>query len=103
MKVFAQHGCPFAVAARKREENLQNVPDAVIPFTASTITQAGIEHIDDFNALVPNRNFQSGEPFPAGQFNLSMRGIGNGQEGWPSVSYIIDGQTQVWRENWRPG
>jgi iron complex outermembrane receptor protein len=79
------------ITARRREENLQSVPDAVTAFTASTIVNSGIEHIEDFAALVPNLTFQDGNAFRAGEFNLSMRGIGNGQEGWPSVSYIVDG------------
>ncbi len=81
----------IVVTARKRAENLQNVPDAVTAFTASAIVNAGIEHVSDFAALTPNLNFQDGTAFRTGLFNLSMRGIGNGQEGWPSVSYIIDG------------
>ncbi len=79
------------VTARKHAENLQSVPDAVTAFTAATISNAGIEHIADFAALTPNLTLQDGSAFRAGEFNLSMRGIGNGQEGWPSVSYIVDG------------
>jgi iron complex outermembrane recepter protein len=79
------------VTARHREERLQDIPDAVTAFTDTAIANAGIEHLDDFAALTPNLNFQDGSAFRAGEFNLSMRGIGNGQEGWPSVSYIVDG------------
>ena len=79
------------VTARKREESLQNVPDAITAFTATTITDFGIEHVGDFAALTPNLTFQDGSAFRSGLINLSMRGIGNGQEGWPSVSYIVDG------------
>jgi iron complex outermembrane receptor protein len=81
----------IVVTARKREESLQRVPDAVTAFTAAAIEQAGIGQVSDFAALTPNLTFQEGTAFRAGQFNLSMRGIGNGQEGWTSVSYIVDG------------
>jgi iron complex outermembrane receptor protein len=79
------------VTARKREENLQNVPDSITAFTAKSIVDSGIQQVSDFTALVPNVSFHAGSAFRAGLFNLSMRGIGNGQEGWPSVSYIVDG------------
>jgi iron complex outermembrane recepter protein len=79
------------VTARKRDENLQNVPDAVTAFTAETIENAGIRHIADFLALTPNLNFEDGSAYYSGFLNLSMRGIGNGQDGWPSVAYLVDG------------
>lgn len=79
------------VTARKREENLQDVPDAITAFTASSIENAGIRHIGDFFALTPNLTFEDGSDYRSGYFNLSMRGIGNSQGGWPSVAYIIDG------------
>jgi iron complex outermembrane receptor protein len=81
----------IVVTARKREENLQNVPDSITAFTATKIVDAGIEHIADFLALTPNLTFQDGSAFYPGFFNLSMRGIGNAQDGWPSVAYIVDG------------
>jgi iron complex outermembrane receptor protein len=79
------------VTARKREENLQDVPDAITAFTAASIENAGIRHISDFFALTPNLTFEDGSDYRSGYFNLSMRGIGNSQGGWPSVAYIIDG------------
>jgi iron complex outermembrane recepter protein len=81
----------ITVTARKYEEKLQDVPDAVTAFTAATIDNAGIQSVGDFAALVPNLVFQDGSGFRTGQINLSMRGIGNGQGGWPSVSYLVDG------------
>lgn len=79
------------VTARKVEESLQDVPDAVTVLSAAALESAGVRDITDFAARVPNLNFQDGRGFRAGFFNLSMRGIGNSQEGWPSVSYIVDG------------
>jgi iron complex outermembrane recepter protein len=81
----------IVVTARKRTEKLQDVPDAITPFTAAMIENAGIEHIADFMALTPNLTFEDGSPYYSGFINLSMRGIGNAQDGWPSVAYIVDG------------
>ena len=81
----------IVVTARKREESLQNVPDAITAFTATSIVDAGIQQLGDFAALTPNLDFHQSNAYRAGVFDLSMRGIGNGQEGWPSVSYIVDG------------
>ncbi len=79
------------VTARQRQEVLQNVPDAVTAFTASTIESAGIRQLNDFMKLVPNLTYREGGVFVAGNVAISMRGIGNGQNGWPSVTYVVDG------------
>jgi iron complex outermembrane receptor protein len=79
------------VTARKRDERLQDVPDAITAFTAASIVDAGIQQLSDFAALTPNMTFHSGSAFRAGEFDLSMRGIGNTQDGWASVSYLVDG------------
>ena len=79
------------VSARKRDEKLQDVPDAVTAFTAETIQNAGIQQIADFAILTPNMNFKDGSAYTAAFYNLSMRGIGQGQQGWPSVAFIVDG------------
>lgn len=81
----------IVVTARKRTESLQRVPDAITAFTAESIVTADIKQLSDFAALTPNMTFHGGDAYRAGQFSLSMRGIGNGQEGWSSVSYIVDG------------
>ncbi len=81
----------ITVTARKRVENLQDVPDAISVFTAATIQNADIQQISDFAALTPNLTYQENTAFSRGQFNLSLRGIGNGALGWASVSYLVDG------------
>ena len=48
------------VTARRREESLQEVPDAVTAFTAANIENYGIESYEDFLALVPNLSFRAG-------------------------------------------
>ncbi len=79
------------VSSRKLEERLQDVPDAITAFTAATITNAGMDHFEDFAARVPNLNFRDNSTFRGGQLFFTMRGIGNSQEGYPPVSYIVDG------------
>lgn len=80
----------ITVTARKREESLQEVPDSVTVFGATTIEKAGIETIDDIFDMTPNLTFR-GSAFRKGDFRLSLRGIGNGQQGWAATSFLIDG------------
>ena len=79
------------VTARKREENLQEIPDAITAFTSTKIEAAGIDSIGDFTAQVPNINFRDDRAFRSGVFFMSVRGVGNGQQGWPAVTYTVDG------------
>ena len=79
------------VTARRRVERLQDVPDSVTAFTASKIQKTGIQTFADFAALTPNLTFIDNSSYTIGDSKISMRGIGNGQDGWPSVSYMIDG------------
>lgn len=79
------------VTARKFSENIQNVPDSIIAFTPTTIVNSGIQTVEDVAALTPSLNFESGCAFECGVAFMSMRGVGNGQQGWPSISFIVDG------------
>ena len=81
----------ITVTARKREEKLQDVPDAITVLTAGTIENAGIQHLADIVAMTPNLDLRDGSAYSSGFFNLSMRGIGEAQQGWPSVAFIVDG------------
>jgi len=81
----------ITVTARKRAENLQDVPDSITAFSADTIERSGIEDIRDFFDRVPNMTFQDRSTYRKGDFRLSLRGINNGQHGWASVSYLVDG------------
>jgi iron complex outermembrane receptor protein len=79
------------VTARKREESLQEVPDAVTAFTADTLQNYGIEYAPEFMDLIPNLSFRDGRAFSKADFRMSMRGIGNGQQGWAPVTFVVDG------------
>lgn len=71
------------VTARRREESLQRVPDAVSAFTPAVIEARGIERLPDFLSQVPNLVFRDGSSYRQGTSYISMRGVGQGQEGWP--------------------
>ncbi|MFC7050026.1 TonB-dependent receptor [Emcibacter nanhaiensis] len=79
----------IVVTSRKREENLQAVPDSVTAFSAATIEDAGIDTVEDFINLTPNINIR--ETFRAGVTFLTIRGITTGQQGWAPVTYVVDG------------
>ena len=72
------------VTARKREESLQEVPDAITVFSAATLEKLGIESVPEFMQLVPNMTFH-GATFPVWfSPRFSMRGVGNDPDyGWP--------------------
>lgn len=79
------------VTARKREESLQRVPDAISVFTAESIEHAGIDTVGDFMSLVPNLTFRDGSAFKKSDIKISMRGVGNGRDGWAPVTFVVDG------------
>jgi iron complex outermembrane recepter protein len=79
------------VTARRREESLQKVPDAITVVSAEAIENAGIRNVGRFMDFVPNLTFRDGSAFRKGDIRISMRGIGNGQEGWAPVTVLVDG------------
>jgi iron complex outermembrane recepter protein len=81
----------IVVTARRREESLQRVPDAITVLTTTDIESARITHVGDFMELVPNLTFRDGSTFSSGFIFISMRGVGNGQQGWAPVTYLVDG------------
>ncbi|MGH6613324.1 TonB-dependent receptor [Sphingomonas sp.] len=81
----------IVVTARRFSERLQDVPDSVTAFTTERIEKAGIQSFGDFASLTPNLNFSDFSSFSAGASTISLRGIGNGQQGWTSVSFLVDG------------
>lgn len=77
------------VTARLRRESLQQVPDSITAFTAADIESAGINDVQDFVDMVPNvtmrKTWRSGNTF------ITIRGITSGAQGWPPVSFVVDG------------
>ncbi len=79
------------VSARRREENLQDIPDAVSVFSAQTIEDAGIRTIDDAIAMTPNMDIRNDQQ--PGVFTLTVRGVSTVRNGQPPVAYVVDGVT----------
>jgi len=79
------------VTARKRAENLQEVPDAITVFGQDQIESAGIMNVRDFADLTPNLSWNEG--FQAGTPRISIRGLITPQVGDAPVAYVVDGIT----------
>lgn len=79
----------IVVTARKREEKLIDVPDAVTAFTAQRIEQAGLANIRDFSNLTPNITITPG----AGRFApvIMIRGLAQASGGEAPIAVTIDG------------
>jgi len=66
------------VIARKRAENLQEVPVAVTAFTAEQLKDQGVFNAAELNNAMPN--LQVGSSYGETQPNFTIRGIGVGTE-----------------------
>ncbi len=90
---FAQDGAiaieEIVVTARKRAENLQDVPIAITAFTAETIRRAGIERPADFISLMPNVTIV--DTANVGDTQVSIRGIISTRDAESTFAYIVDG------------
>jgi iron complex outermembrane receptor protein len=80
------------VTANLRDRELRNLPASATVLDARTLERAGVQHLQDVLALVPNLNWSSGTSRP--RF-FQLRGIGE-LEQWqgapnPSVGFLIDG------------
>src|SRR5688500_17011060 len=75
------------VTARRRTENLQEVPVSIEALSGDQMETRGMERITDVVRQTPNvftANFG-----PAGTSNFSMRGI-------PNVGFFVDG---IWQQS----
>ena len=77
------------VSARKRAENLQEVPIAVTAFTRSEIEAAGIERPADFISLIPNVTIVDAANF--GDTQVSIRGVVSTRDAEGTFAYVVDG------------
>lgn len=89
--VFAQDGVleEVTVTARKRAENIQEVPISVTAFTADQIQSAGIERPVDFISLIPNVTIV--DAANVGDTQVSIRGIVSTRDAESSFAYVVDG------------
>jgi iron complex outermembrane receptor protein len=65
------------VTARKREENLQQVPTAINVFTADSLKDRQVENIVDLQSATPNVTIAETSSLRAGATSIFIRGIGN--------------------------
>jgi iron complex outermembrane receptor protein len=65
----------IVVTARKRVENIQDVPVAITAFSAEKLNEGGITNIANFGDRVPNVELESGNG-ATGDANVYIRGVG---------------------------
>ncbi len=73
----------IVVTARRREENLQQVPLAITAFTAADIEARNIENTENLNVLLPNVDIRGGG-VSNGTASFAVRGI-------PGIARYMDG------------
>ncbi len=80
------------VTARKRSENLRDVPVAITAFTADAIQRSQIQDVQDLALLTPGFSFREGFGRATGGANNrpSIRGMSN-ILGSPNASFFVDG------------
>ncbi len=79
----------IVVTARKREENLQEVPDSITAFTDTQIEELRMETIDDAINYTPNVYIVNDQD--AATNIITIRGIGTNRNLAASVAYVVDG------------
>jgi len=77
------------VTARKRAENLQEVPISVAAFTRAEIEAAGIERPVDYISLIPNVTIV--DAANVGDTQVSIRGIVSTRDAEGTFAYVVDG------------
>ena len=77
------------VTARKRAENLQEVPIAISAIDAATIDRAGIERAGDYISLIPNVTLV--DTANVGDTQVSIRGIVSTRDAESTFAYVVDG------------
>lgn len=82
----------IVVTARRRAENLQDVPVAVTALSAATIEERDVTNLDDLNSFVPNLKI-SADRATSSTINVYIRGVGQDDPLWgfdPGVGVYID-------------
>ncbi len=77
------------VSARKRVENLQDVPDSITAFGAAQIDERRLNRIGDAIALTPNVHMISDQD--AATNIITVRGIGTNRNLASAVAFVVDG------------
>ena len=83
----------IVVTARKRSENLQDVPASVVAFTENDIERAGIRSARDFVNLTPNMSMVETQNIAFAFVNI--RGLSQVRNVDPTVAVVVDGVLQT--------
>lgn len=87
--IHAQGLEEIIVTARKRAENIMEIPDAITAFNEETITNARITSIQDFANLTPNLTII--DQLIPGTQTVSIRGMTTVQNGELPLAFVVDG------------
>jgi iron complex outermembrane recepter protein len=82
----------IVVTARRRAENLQDVPVAVTAISAAVLQQQAVSSLSDLNSFVPNMKI-SADRATSSTINVYIRGVGQSDPLWgfePGVGVYID-------------
>lgn len=77
------------VTARKRSENLQEVPIAISAIDAEMMERAGVERAGDYISLIPNVTLV--DTANVGDTQVSIRGIVSTRDAESTFAYVVDG------------
>ena len=86
--VAAQQLEEITVTARKRAENLQEIPLSITAFTSEAVERAGIKSVQDVVKFTPGLNYDKG--FAPQDTRISIRGLPV-LRGKPPVGVLVDG------------
>lgn len=79
----------IVVTARRREQNVQDVPDAISVFSPALIEAGNLDEVDEFVELTPNAKISTDSETSS---EISVRGSGrNAQDEDPGVGIYRDG------------
>ncbi|MBN4053796.1 TonB-dependent receptor [Haliea sp. AH-315-K21] len=76
------------VTARKREENIQDVPISITAFSADDLTARGVDNVEQLDLLLPNVMIRGGGTTGPVGGNFTMRGVAG-------VARYLDGVAQT--------
>ncbi|WP_284734560.1 TonB-dependent receptor [Sphingosinicella terrae] len=79
----------IVVTARRRAENLQDVPDSITAFSADDIAERRLERIDDFLAVTSNVRINNDQDTATN--NIAIRGLGANRNQAAAVAFSVDG------------
>lgn len=77
------------VTARRKAENILDVPGTVTALTGATLQKAGVERVEDFIGLTPGVSLVNAAE--AGDAQVNIRGINGARDAENSFAFIIDG------------